>query len=139
MNMFNPVDNFKGKLHKLTQEDRIKGGKTRTEKKAAVARLNAIRTGNYTSGIKYCGNCLFKVSCPKYVNGPGQKCSIVSPRSLKQVMAIKGFKNTLEYDNFILEMTIAFDNIENIQNKKQIDYTFGKILEFIELKRKLRK
>ena len=136
--MFNPVDNFKGKVHKLTKEDRIKGGKTRSEKKAAVARFNAIKTGNYTSGIKYCGTCLFKVSCPKYIKGPGQKCSVVNPKSLKQVMAIKGFKNTVEYDNFILEMNIAFENIGNIQNKRQMEYTFDKIIEFMELRRKLR-
>lgn len=138
MIMLNPLDNFKGKTHKLTKEDCIKGGKTRSDKKSAVARFNAIKSGNYTKGVKYCSTCLFKVSCPQFVKGPGQKCSIVSPKSLKQVMELKGFKSTLDYDNYILEMTIVFDNIENIQNKRQMDYTFGKIIEFMELKRKLR-
>jgi hypothetical protein len=138
MIVFNPVDNFKGKVHQLTKEDCIKGGKSRSDKKVAVAKYNAIKSGNYTKGVKYCSTCLFKVSCPKFVKGPGQKCSIVSPKSLKRVMELKGFNSTRDYDKYILEMSIAFDNIENIQNKRQMDYTFGKIIEFMELKRKLR-
>ncbi len=136
--MYNRVDNFKGNIHRFTTADSIKGGKSRSELKINAARFNSIKTGNYTKGVKYCSICLLAQFCQQYQDGHNKKCTVVKPKTLKQVMSIKGFKTTQEYDRFIFDMTNDFKKIEKAKNAKELNFIVGRIIEFVELKRRLR-
>ena len=55
------IDNFKGKIHKLTREDCVKGGKRSSEKKAFANSIKNLIHGNNSDNLYFLLRC---VDCP---------------------------------------------------------------------------
>ena len=137
--MNDKLDNFKGKMHRLTKEDRIKGGQRRSNLKSNASRVNPIITGKYTKGVKYCSTCLLAQFCPEYEPGPGKICKIIEPKTLRQIMDIKGFKTTQEYDYYVFDFINSIVLADKEDNKDGFKLLCDKIIEVLELKSQIRK
>lgn len=133
------LDNFKGKMHRLTKKDRIKGGQTRSDLKRNASRVNSITTGKYTKGVKYCSTCLLAQFCPEYEAGHGRICKLIEPKTLRQIMDIKGFKTTQEYDYYVFDFINSVVLADKAGNKDGFKLLCDKIIEITELKAKIRK
>jgi len=101
--MSSKLDNFKGKMHKLTKEDQIKGGKTKSLKRTLSARLNAMKNGKYAKSIKTCDTCKVKFACIFKTKEPYQKCELFSTKMIYTIMKARELATIEEFDNFISE------------------------------------
>ena len=101
--MSSKLDNFKGKMHTFTHEDRVKGGKTKSIKKTFSARLNAMKNGKYAQGIKTCDKCHVTFICPLKTKEPHQKCELFSAKMIYSVMRARELSTVEEFDKFISE------------------------------------
>jgi hypothetical protein len=99
---------FGGKPHKLTKEDRIKGGKTVTLKRILSARLNSMKSGKYaTKAIKVCSLCKVTAVCPYRVKS-NEPCRLFSTRMIYSIMKSKGFATIEEFDLYISDFLDSY-------------------------------
>jgi hypothetical protein len=106
--MSSKLDNFKGNMHKLTKEDCVKGGKVRSAKKALAARLNAMKNGKYSKGLKTCDKCTVTFTCPLKTKETHQKCELFSAKMIYSVMKARELPTIEEFDKFISEFVIDY-------------------------------
>ena len=57
----NRLDNFKGKIHKLTSRDRVKGGKVTSEKKTLANGIKNLSHGKNSDRLFFLLRC---IDCP---------------------------------------------------------------------------
>lgn len=96
---------------------------------------NAIKTGQHTPYVKHCDSCLLKDFCQEYI--VGSDCVHISPKTLKIIMQLKGFKTTEEYDNYFFDL--MQDVSKGMQNFKDTHESFGRMIELLELKNEVMK
>ena len=101
--MSSKLNNFRGKLHKLTREDCVKGGRVRSAKKALAARLNAMKNGKYAEGIKTCDKCRVTFPCMFRTKEKHQKCELFSTKIICNIMKAREMYSVEEFDKFISE------------------------------------
>jgi hypothetical protein len=124
------LNNFGSKKHRFNREDCIKGGKSKSQNKLNAISCNAIKTGQHTRYIKYCDSCLLKDFCQEYK--PESKCVHISPKALKIIMHLNGFKTTEEYDMYFFDIMQDFSR--GMKNYKDTGFAFGRMLELLELR-----
>jgi hypothetical protein len=124
------LQNFQGKKHRFNREDCVKCGKSRSQNKLDAISCNAIKTGQHTPYVKYCDSCLLKDFCHEYK--PKSSCALISPKNLKIIMQLKGFKTTEEYDLFFFD--IMQDVARGMQSFQDTHIAFGRMIELLELR-----
>lgn len=101
---------FGGKPHKLTKEDRIKGGKTVTLKRILSARLNSMKSGKYaTKAIKVCSLCKVTAICPFRVKDDSP-CRLFSTKMIYRIMKAKELATIEEFDVFMSDFLDSYMN-----------------------------
>jgi len=99
--MSSKLDNFGGKTHVFSHEDRMKGARTKSWKKTLSARLNAMKNGKYAKGIKNCDDCKVSFKCPFKAKEPYQKCEMFSAKMIYTIMLARNLPTIEEFDKFI--------------------------------------
>jgi len=99
---------FGGKSHKLTKEDRIKGGKTKSLKRTLSARLNSMKSGKYaTKAIKVCSLCKVTAVCPFRVK-EDEPCRLFSTKMIYRIMKAKELATIEEFDRYISDFLDSY-------------------------------
>ena len=126
--MTSKLDNFKGKMHKLTKEDCVKGGKVKSAKKALAARLNAMKNGKYAEGIKTCDKCKVTFPCMFRTKEQHQKCELFSTKMVCNIMRAREIYTTEEFDKFISEFVEDYTKTQD----KDIKTAMAHFMPFME-------
>lgn len=129
------LNNFGSKKHRFNREDCVKGGKSRSQNKLDAISCNAIKTGHHTLYVKYCDSCLLKDFCHEY--RPESSCALISPKNLKIIMQLKGFKTIEEYDLYFFD--VMQDVAKGMQNFQDTHFALGRMLELLELRNEVMK
>lgn len=94
--------NFKGKVHKFTKEDAIKGGKTMSRKRYLANSFNPIKTGKYSKRMPHCNTCIFQSRCSAYdPKDPKAACKVIDIPNYFHLMSALTFSSEEEFDDFI--------------------------------------
>lgn len=129
------INNFGRKKHRFNREDCRKGGRSKSQNKLDAISCNAIKTGQHSAYVKQCHSCLLKDFCEEYL--PENNCVHISPKRLKIVMQLKGFKTIEEYDLYFFD--IVQDVAKGMQNYKDSSFAFARMIELLELRNEVNK
>ncbi len=132
--MSSKIENFGGKTHTLSHEDRIQGGKTKSWKKTLSARLNAMKNGKYAKGIKSCDDCNVTFRCPFKAKEPYQKCEMFSAKMIYTIMLARELKTIEEFDKFISSFMKDYFNTYDKDKKLAQRSLFSFLEKLIEIR-----
>ncbi len=96
------ISNFKGKIHKLSTADKIKGGKVSSPKKTLANRVKNLKHGKYSELhhlLLTCVDCPFIFSCQKRNSG---YC----------VYLVQDLNKDKSFRKQILEMSMLKENLD---------------------------
>lgn len=125
------LDNFKGKRHTFTQEERRKGGKNRTDEKIFRSQTNAIKKGRMQNKLKNCDSCFIPL-CPFFEEG--KSCSMFNTKFVRLVMFKKNLSTIKDFDNFIFGFLQRGALAEKTESYDKIRDFVEELIEFQEFK-----
>lgn len=126
------LDNFKGKMHVFTPEDRLKGSKTITWKRVLANRLNAMKSGRYSKGLKECVKCKVTFACP--FRKASSECVLFSPKSVYKIMLAKELQTVEQFDEFISEFVKEYLKVQNSkESAEELKSFLEKMIELREI------
>jgi hypothetical protein len=124
---------FGGKVHKLTQNDRSKGGKTMTPKRYLANAFNSMKTGKYSNKIPHCHTCILKDRCSAYdPKDPKAACKVIDIPNYYHLMTALTFKNEEDFDDFLNKQ------IQRMYLKNLTSDDWAKLKDFVLLLLKLK-
>lgn len=125
------LDNFRGKRHIFTSEERYKGGNNKSDLKIFCSQINAIKKGKYQNKLKYCKSCAIPL-CPYFKEE--NSCSMFNTKFVKLVMFRKNLSTVEEFDDYFfgfLQRGIIAQEIGSYESLRDFAH---EVLEFREFK-----
>jgi len=96
------LDNFKGNIHTLTDDDRSKGGKTVTPKKVLANSFNSMKTGKHSSRVPHCHTCTIKQQCSYYDSAdPKASCKVLDIPGYRDLVFALRWQKDEDFDSVI--------------------------------------
>lgn len=124
------LDNFKGKKHTFTPEEREKGGKKKTDKKLYSCQTNAIKNKSENT-LKDCNSCGIPL-CP--YGEDDATCRLFNTKFVRLVMFQKNLSSVQEFDEYIFMFLVRGSKAKNSDSVKEILRFITELLEFQEWK-----
>lgn len=125
------LDNFKGKRHTFTKEERRKGGLKRTDAQLFRSQTNAIKKGKMHNKLKDCNSCTIPL-CPFFEEG--KSCSMFNTQFVRLVMFKKNLSSIKEFDDYIFGFLQRGAIAEKSESYDKISGFVHELLEFKEFK-----
>ncbi len=125
------LDNFNGKRHTFTKEERRKGGKNRTDAKLFRSQTNAIKKDRMQNKLKDCDSCSIPL-CPFFEEE--KSCSMFNTKFVRLVMFKKNLSTIEEFDNYIFGFLQRGAIAEKSESYEKISDFVNELLEFKEFK-----
>ena len=116
------LDNFKGKKHTFTAEDRVKGGRRKSDKKKYTCQTNAIKKGSTENVLKDCNSCAIPL-CPYFEEN--SQCTLFNTKFVRLVSFKKNLATIKDFDAFMFNF---FKRYAKVQSE---DASFEEIKNFV--------
>jgi len=129
--MSNKIDNFKGKRHTFTPEERAKGRKKKTDKRKFNSQTNAIKKGGKENTLKDCNSCHIPF-CP--LGEDNNSCTLFNTKFVRLVMFKQNMSSIREFDDFIFDFLIRGSEAQKSDSSEIITKFIYDLLELQEWK-----
>jgi hypothetical protein len=130
------INHFGDKRHVLTPEDRMKGRRTKSWKRTLSNRINAMKNGKYSKGIKECVNCKVSFTCPFRSRKPSAECVLFGAKTVYKIMLARNLKSIEQFDVFISDYVASYlkaQNNELQQSAAELHSLIEKTIEIREI------
>ena len=123
------LNNFRGKRHTFTPEERSRGGINRSDKKLFRSQTNAIKN-KYQNKLKRCDSC--QILCQYFEKG--KSCSVFNTKFVRLVMFKKNLSNINEFDEYVFGFLQRGSVVYETESYKMLRPLLHELLEFREFK-----
>ena len=129
--MSNKLDNFKGKRHLFTHEERVKGGRKKTDKKIFRSQTNAIKSNKCTNVLKDCNSCHIPL-CPFFEED--KECSMFNTKFVRLVSFKKNLSSIEDFDAFMFNFFQRGARAQTSDSFEEMKDFLDDLLEYQEWK-----
>ena len=129
--MSNKIDNFKGKRHSFSPEERVKGGRKRTDKKIYNCQTNAIKKGKTENVLKDCNSCNIPL-CPFFKED--EQCSMFNTKFVRLVSFKKNLSSIKDFDAFMFNFFQRGARAQTSDSFEEMKTFLDDLLEYSEWK-----